>query len=110
MLTVKSKSEADRRYLFESMMLPVSAEELTEGRYIGISGKLETTLILSSIGPPIPQSDHNNLKSIMKDCGHVELKASYDEGYATFMRFLKLYGVTKDTTTYRIHTIRKIGE
>lgn len=107
MLTVKSKSEGNVRYLFESRVPPVSAEELAQGQHIGTHGTLEATLNLSRVHSPIDQEEYGAWKRIMKDCADPSLKAVYDDSYDAMMRYLSRVGV--DGTTYRIHTVRTQG-
>jgi len=104
MLAVRSLSNSNLRYLFESREQPVSAEELLHSNHIGTSGKLEATLNLCSTNPPIEQKEYDAFKKIINDCASPELKAAYGNSYNSMMRFLAQLEVTGEK--YRIHSIK----
>jgi hypothetical protein len=107
MLTAKSRVEPNIRYLFESRVPPVTAEELAKGNYVGTPATIEATLTLSISHAPIEDAEFTAWKRIMNDCAHPDLKAAYNDCYRAVIRFLNSSGVNGES--YRVHTLRTRG-
>ena len=104
MITVKSQSDPKKIYCIESRSIPVTTQEFKMG-FGNIRGTLESTLELDPKQVPIDSESYDVLKGIIKDCAHPELRAAYDDRYASFIIFLRAMGEVQGNS-YRIHTVR----
>lgn len=108
MLTVKSKADRTKVYLFESRDQPVTAGELARENSTGVSGKLEDTLSLERSHPPFDDGDYAKWKGIMKDCADFALKTSLDNSYDSMVSYLSSI-IGRNGEIYRIHSVRVQG-
>ena len=102
MLTIRSITETDTRYFFESLGF-VTPEHMKKGLYVGVSCNLEHTLLVSA-PVPVAESESSTLRKIIQDCAHPEVRAAYDVGPEVFFKYLNACGIFE--APYRIHTVR----
>jgi hypothetical protein len=108
MLTIKSKTDPEKRYFFESLGF-VKPEHLTKGLFCGVPSQLENTLDTTNLDPN--QQTHDNFEKIIKDCADTYLVTIYTElGRAALITYLDSQGVKKNGNPIRIHTLKVLSK